>query len=215
MDGQTRTKSYPGLFRSQAEEAFRRDAAEAVAHGWQPTAQQWNGLDLVVTYTYGPPAPIAQPTAPMVPPLPPPARRDSPWPMIGAITALVALGAITGLAVSGQSPFGSESKGAPSATARPYVPPANGGAAGQAGAVSGGTCHDWDARLDEHQRHTMSVELLSGFRRDDGMEPATPPDDDVFLMSGILDAMCAEPGNAGQSVEAMASLIWMSEALQD
>ena len=61
MDGQTRTKSYPGLFRSQAEEAFRRDAAEAVGHGWQPTAQQWNGLDLVVTYTYGPPAPIAQP----------------------------------------------------------------------------------------------------------------------------------------------------------
>ena len=98
---------------------------------------------------------------------------------------------------------------------RPCVPPANGVAGGQAGAASGATCHDWDTRSDEHQRRTAAVELLIGFRRDEGMQPVTPPDQDVDLMSGILDAMCAEPGNAGQSVEAMAGLIWMSEALED
>lgn len=57
MNGQTRTQSYPGLFRSQAEEAFRRDATEAAQHGWHPTREDWNGQALVVTYAYGSPAP--------------------------------------------------------------------------------------------------------------------------------------------------------------
>jgi len=214
MDARSKTKSYPGLFRSQAEEAFRRDAVEAIAHGWQPTAQQWNGVELVVTYTYGPPAPVAPPPAPAPIAGPAPDRQDSRWPMIGAIVALVSLGAITGLAVSGLGPFGSESRSAP-ADVRPFVPPANVGNDGQAGAGSGTSCRDWGSRLDDQRRHAMSAELLNLFRREQGTEPASPPDEDVLLMMGILDAMCAEPGNAGASVGAMASLVWMSEVLED
>ncbi|MET0772409.1 MAG: hypothetical protein ABWZ82_04935 [Candidatus Limnocylindrales bacterium] len=215
MDTHAKTKSYPGLFRSQAEEAFRRDAVEAVAHGWQPTAQQWNGIELVVTYTYGPPAPVAPPPVESPISARAPARKDSPVPMIGAIVALVALGAITGLAVSGQGPFGAESRGGAPASVRSFIPPANVGGGGQADVETGTSCHDWGTRLDDQRRYAMAGELLSMLRREEGIEPATPPVEDVDLMMGIIDAMCSERGNEGASVGAIASLVWMSEVLED
>ncbi len=218
MDVQTRTKSYPGLFRSQAEEAFRLDAVEAVAHGWQPTAQHWNGTDLVVTYTSGLPIPVAPPPAPPAEPVQTPARRDSPWPMVGAVAALVALGAITGIAVSGQGPFGGQPPVDQPGRIVPYVPPVNDeGSApdAQAATDDGTSCRDWDTGLSDQRRFAMSEAFLTTFRREDGQEPATPPDEDVYLMMGILDAMCADPGTADQPVAAIASLVWMSEALED
>jgi hypothetical protein len=212
MDAQTRTKSYPGLFRSQAEEAFRLDAVEAIAHGWQPTAQHWTGADLVVTYTHGLPTPVAAPPDPRPASPPTPAPRDSRWPMLGAIIALVALGAITGLAVSGQGPFerGPSLGGPPGSRVLDGRTPD-----AQADTDDRTSCGDWHTRLSEQRRHAMSRSFLTRFREDDGVKPASPPDDDVYLMTGFLDAMCAEPGNASQPVAVMAHLVWMSEALEE
>jgi hypothetical protein len=217
MDVQTRTKSYPGLFRSQAEEAFRLDAVDAVAHGWQPTAQHWNGTDLVVTYAFGLPTPVAPPPPQPAEPVQAPARRDSAWAMLGAVAALVALGAITGIAVSGQGPFGAQPPVDQPGRIVPYVPPVSDEGSApdpQAPTGDGTSCRDWDG-LSDQRRFAMSESFLATFRREDGQEPASPPDEDVYLMMGILDAMCADPGTADQPVAAVASLVWMSEALED
>jgi hypothetical protein len=61
----------------------------------------------------------------------------------------------------------------------------------------------------------MSEAFLAVFREGEGVEPAAPPADDVYLVMGILDAMCSEPGNSDQSVGAIASLVWMSDVLED
>jgi len=61
MAERTRVLAYEGLYRSQAEERFHADAAEAARHGWYPTAEQWMNGTLVVTYAPSkrPPRPVA------------------------------------------------------------------------------------------------------------------------------------------------------------
>jgi hypothetical protein len=56
MSEQVRVMRYPGSYRSQADERFALDAAEAVQHGWSPTSSHWDGHELVVTYAFGSPA---------------------------------------------------------------------------------------------------------------------------------------------------------------
>jgi hypothetical protein len=58
-------RSYEGLYRSQANDLFQADAVEAARHGWYPTAEQWLGGSLVVTYERGKrPRPSDDPDAP-------------------------------------------------------------------------------------------------------------------------------------------------------
>ncbi len=53
MAQQPRVRSYEGLYRSQANDLFQADAVEAARNGWYPTAEQWLGGSLVVTYERG------------------------------------------------------------------------------------------------------------------------------------------------------------------
>lgn len=74
MKRPTRVQVYEGLYRSQADELFRVDAAEAARHGWRAVDEgRWNGEQLAVTFVHegrrasrrpvtGPPGPTA--TAP-------------------------------------------------------------------------------------------------------------------------------------------------------
>lgn len=49
----TRVQVYEGLYRSQADELFRADAAEAARHGWRAMDEgRWNGEQLAVTYVH-------------------------------------------------------------------------------------------------------------------------------------------------------------------
>ncbi len=49
----TRVQVYEGLYRSQADELFRADAAEAARHGWRAVDEgRWNGEQLSVTYVH-------------------------------------------------------------------------------------------------------------------------------------------------------------------
>jgi hypothetical protein len=108
MDPQTRTQTYPGLFRSQAEEAFRRDAADAAAHGWYPTGQRWDGQALVVTYAYGapatPPGAWSNPIGTQPAEAPPGARSVDP-------AAVVLIGAAVAIAVGSFLPWATATNG--------------------------------------------------------------------------------------------------------
>ena len=55
MKRPTRVQVYEGLYRSQADERFRSDAAEAAKHGWRPVEGFWNGEELSVTYVHAGP----------------------------------------------------------------------------------------------------------------------------------------------------------------
>ena len=60
----TRVQVYDGLYRSQADERFEADAAEAARHGWRAVEGRWNGEQLAVTYVHeGPGWNRKQPTA--------------------------------------------------------------------------------------------------------------------------------------------------------
>ena len=48
----TRVQVYEGLYRSQADERFEADAAEAARHGWRAVEGRWNGEQLAVTYVH-------------------------------------------------------------------------------------------------------------------------------------------------------------------
>ena len=48
----TRVQVYDGLYRSQADERFEADAAEAARHGWRAVDGRWNGEQLAVTYVH-------------------------------------------------------------------------------------------------------------------------------------------------------------------
>ncbi len=48
----TRVQVYDGLYRSQADERFEADAAEAARHGWRAVEGRWNGEQLAVTYVH-------------------------------------------------------------------------------------------------------------------------------------------------------------------
>ena len=49
----TRVQVYEGLYRSQADELFRADAAEAARHGWRAVDEgRWNGEQLSVTFVH-------------------------------------------------------------------------------------------------------------------------------------------------------------------
>lgn len=129
MDDQTRTKSYPGLFRSQAEDAFRRDASEAAGHGWHPVSQHWNGTELLVTYAYGQPrppttAPSGQPSAP--------SARPSGTASAGGSSAVarvvlvlggVSLAVVSVLMLLGVGPFAPARRTVPLEDIKPYVVP--------------------------------------------------------------------------------------------
>lgn len=53
MKRPTRVQVYEGLYRSQADELFRADAAEAARHGWRAVDEgRWNGEQLAVTYVH-------------------------------------------------------------------------------------------------------------------------------------------------------------------
>jgi len=106
MNGQTRTQTYPGLFQSQAEDAFRRDAAEAAQHGWFPTSQHWNGQALVVTYAYGP-QPANRWGAPVGVPAPQAAPAQTP--VVPA--AAVVIGSAVAIAMGSFLPWGSVNAG--------------------------------------------------------------------------------------------------------
>lgn len=55
MKRPTRVQVYEGLYRSQADELFRADAAEAARHGWRAVDEgRWNGEQLAVTYVHDP-----------------------------------------------------------------------------------------------------------------------------------------------------------------
>ena len=55
MKRPTRVQVYEGLYRSQADERFQTDAAEAAKHGWRPVEGFWNGEELSVTYVHAGP----------------------------------------------------------------------------------------------------------------------------------------------------------------
>ena len=55
MKRPTRVQVYEGLYRSQADERFKADAAEAARHGWRPVEGFWNGEELSVTYVHAGP----------------------------------------------------------------------------------------------------------------------------------------------------------------
>ena len=48
----TLVQVYDGLYRSQADERFEADAAEAARHGWRAVDGRWNGEQLAVTYIH-------------------------------------------------------------------------------------------------------------------------------------------------------------------
>ena len=48
----TRVQVYDGLYRSQADERFEADAAEAARHGWRAVEGRWNGEQLAVTFVH-------------------------------------------------------------------------------------------------------------------------------------------------------------------
>ncbi len=53
MKRPTRVQVYEGLYRSQADELFQADAAEAARHGWRAVDEgRWNGEQLAVTYVH-------------------------------------------------------------------------------------------------------------------------------------------------------------------
>lgn len=53
MKRPTRVQVYEGLYRSQADELFQADAAEAARHGWRAVDEgRWNGEHLAVTYVH-------------------------------------------------------------------------------------------------------------------------------------------------------------------
>lgn len=54
MSGPTRTVTYEGLYPSQIQERFDRDAADAALDDWYPTAESWQGGVLQVTYAHDP-----------------------------------------------------------------------------------------------------------------------------------------------------------------
>jgi hypothetical protein len=55
MKRPTRVQVYEGLYRSQADELFRADAAEAARHGWRAVDEgRWNGEQLAVTFVHEP-----------------------------------------------------------------------------------------------------------------------------------------------------------------
>lgn len=131
VDTQTHVRSYPGLFRSQAEDAFRRDASEAAGHGWHPVSQHWDGTELVVTYAYGPqPASMtpseAQAAQASHQPVSRPGSIDTGGSSVIARVVLVgggvALAAVAVLMLLGVGPFAPERRVVPVEDIRPYVP---------------------------------------------------------------------------------------------
>jgi hypothetical protein len=55
MKRPTRVQVYEGMYRSQADELFQADAAEAARHGWRAVDEgRWNGEQLAVTYVHEP-----------------------------------------------------------------------------------------------------------------------------------------------------------------
>jgi hypothetical protein len=53
MKRPTRVQVYEGMYRSQADELFQADAAEAARHGWRAVDEgRWNGESLAVTYVH-------------------------------------------------------------------------------------------------------------------------------------------------------------------
>jgi hypothetical protein len=74
----TRVQVYEGLYRSQADERFEADAAEAARHGWHAVDGRWNGEQLAVTYVLeGPGWNKRQPRAEDFAPKPPPKETAS------------------------------------------------------------------------------------------------------------------------------------------
>jgi hypothetical protein len=115
MNAQTRTQSYPGTFRSQAEDSFRVDAADAARHGWFPVDQRWDGQALHVSYHFGQPverwaAPAgAQPPSPAYG-LPAPMPQEAPSTAMLPAAVIVLVAGLAGAAGS-FLPWGTVSNG--------------------------------------------------------------------------------------------------------
>ena len=222
MDTQTRIQTYPGLYRSQAEAAFRADAAQAAAHGWYPVAQQWTGTDLVVSYAYGQRARWTAPPGAAIDPNPPQLMWGSPAPGVtgGMSTATrVVLGA-TGIGLAtlavmlllGVGPFGPDRRTIPLGDIRPYAPDAT--------AVLDGawhipypetSCADWNSRMDAGQRWAMAGDLLAGYHADARL--GAPNEIDIAAFALGITAACSnpegDPSLDGFKVPDLASVLFM------
>jgi hypothetical protein len=191
-----KTVKYVGATPDEAQRRYAEGSARAVAAGWRVARVDWESKasqpTLSATYV---PAPIEQPPATSSnasvheePPAETPASRWSRGVGRKGLWAAVALVALVIVAYAVL--FGPERT---DTTPEPETPPGS-----QVGKYEQTWAKDYDAttcaefveRMDGHERWVMAAEyLLEAHRAGDSAAPI-PPDSQVDLMTGAIDAAC-------------------------